>query len=89
MEKSDDQVNSATLHIRCDTEGATIHYTLDDGIPTENSHTPDSDGRVVVNEFGTHVIRAIGMKEGMEDSDVANKSFTVEVRGGMLSRHRW
>lgn len=82
LESSDSQVTVVTLHIVCDTEGATIHYTLDGGAPSEKSATPDNSGRVVVTKIGTHTIRAIGVKEGMQNSDEAKKEFTVEASVG-------
>lgn len=79
---SADYVTSATLHIGCDTEGATIYYTVDGDDPGKGkagSRAYDSKGKVVVSGIGVHTVRAIGTKEGMEDSDVISKDFTVEV----------
>lgn len=82
---SKDYFTSVTLHIVCDTAGAEIHYTLDGGTPDHGSPTPDASGRVAVTGIGTHVVRAIGTKEGMADSDEASKEFTIEARGGVCA----
>lgn len=76
-----------TDHIQCDTEGATIRYTLDDSDPaaataTTSVHEVAPGDPVYVNKIGTVTIRAVATKEGMEDSDEAQKTVTIQVGGG-------
>lgn len=78
-----------TDHIECDTEGATIRYTLDGSDPsTAAATTPSSVHEVspgypvYVNQIGTVTIRAVATKEGMEDSDEAQKTVTIQVGWG-------
>lgn len=74
---------SYTDHIECDTEGATIRYTLDGSDPittTTTSVREISPGEsVFVNKIGTITIRAVGTKEGMENSDEVQKTVTIQV----------
>lgn len=66
------------------TDGATIHYTLDGSEPTAES--AQYSAPIVINEDTT--IKAFAAKEGLENSDVFTKKYTVlqqktisEVRG--------
>lgn len=66
------------------TEGATIYYTLDGSEPTVESDRYSAP--IVINEDTT--IKAFAAKEGLENSDVFTKKYTVlqlkaisEVRG--------
>lgn len=71
---------TATLHIGCATEGATIYYTLEGGDPGKGAPgSREYDGKVVVSDIGPHTLRAIGTKDGMENSDIAQKDFMVEA----------
>lgn len=62
--------------ITCDTEGAAIHYTTDGNVPTAES--PVYSQPIVVND-GTTTIKAIAMKEGMTNSEVATATYTVNL----------
>lgn len=85
-----------TDHIECDTEGATIRYTLDGSDPTTTTtttsvHEVSPGDPVYVNKIGTVTIRAVATKEGMEDSDEAQKTVTIQVcvgRGGWACGRR-
>ena len=55
------------------TEGASIYYTMDGSSPTTSS-TPYS-GAISVTE--TTTIKAIAVKEGMNNSDVASVTYTI------------
>lgn len=75
-----------TDHIECDTEGATIRYTTDGSDPTTTTtttsvHEVSPGDPVYVNNIGTVTIRAVATKEGMEDSDEAQKTVTIQVCG--------
>ncbi|MDY6437104.1 MAG: chitobiase/beta-hexosaminidase C-terminal domain-containing protein [Bacteroidales bacterium] len=57
------------------TEGATIYYTLDGTDPTTASSVYST--AIAVNE--TTTIKAIGVKEGMLNSDIASATYTIET----------
>lgn len=61
--------------ITCDTNGATIYYTINGDIPTITSSKYINAIRV--NESMT--IKAIAIKEGMENSAVADVTYTVII----------
>lgn len=60
--------------IACETEGATIYYTTDGTEPTTASTVYTE--AIVVNEALT--LKAIAVKEGMENSAVATAEFTIK-----------
>ena len=59
--------------ISCATSGATIHYMTDGSTPTASSATGTS---VTVNAAMT--IKAIAVKDGMNDSEVASAAYTIK-----------
>ena len=64
-----------TVSITCTTEGATIHYTLDGTDPTESSliySTP-----LPIEE--TTTVKAIAVKEGYNDSNIAEATYTIQL----------
>ena len=61
--------------IACATEGATIHYTLDGTDPTANSDTYTTT--LAISE--TTTVKAIAMKEGMNDSEIATATYTINI----------
>ena len=68
-------VNSGTkVTITCSTVGAKIYYTTDDSDPTAES-TPYSEA-ISVTEAVT--VKAIAIKEGMNNSAVASVSYTIK-----------
>ena len=64
-----------TVTIACETDGATIYYTLDGTDPTPNS-TVYSDA-ITISE--TTTVKAIATKEGMNDSEIATATYTIEI----------
>ncbi|MBR6160190.1 MAG: chitobiase/beta-hexosaminidase C-terminal domain-containing protein [Lachnospiraceae bacterium] len=60
--------------ISCTTTGATIHYTTDGSDPTSSRTVYKSP--ITVSE--TTTIRAIAVKDGMTDSQVAEATYTIE-----------
>ena len=62
------------VSIACTTAGATIHYTLDGSTPTANSATYSSP--IAISQ--TTTIKAIGVKSGMENSNVATATYTIQ-----------
>jgi hypothetical protein len=63
------------VSIVCTTEGATIHYTLDGTTPTANSATYSAP--IAISE--TTTVKAIGVKTGMNNSNVATAVYTIEI----------
>lgn len=61
-----------TVEIDCGTAGASIYYTLDGSDPDESSNL--YSGPITITQ--TTTIRAIGIKEGMLDSDIAEETIT-------------
>lgn len=71
-----------TVSISCATTGATIYYTTDGTTPTANS--TQYTAPFTVNE--TTTVKAIAVMNGMEDSEVAEATYTkVEVITGTVS----
>ena len=59
--------------ISCATAGATIHYTLDGSTPTANSATYSTP--IAISQ--TTTVKAIAMKQGMNNSNVATAEYTI------------
>ena len=62
-----------SVTISCETTGATIYYTTDGSEPTSSSTTYSS--AISVGE--TTTIKAIAVKDGMTDSEVASATYTI------------
>lgn len=62
-----------TIEIETVTEGATIHYTIDNSTPTASS--PTYSEPITVNEAMT--IKAIAIKDKWDDSEVASVSYSI------------
>ena len=69
-----------TVSIACATEGATIHYTLDGSDPTESS--PVYSEPISIEE--TTTIKAIAMKEGYDNSAIAEATYTIQAGSGTV-----
>ena len=63
-----------SVSLSCATSGATIHYTTDGTTPTASSKTYSEEISVTTN--GT-TIKAIAVKEGLTDSEVASATYTI------------
>ena len=76
-----------TVSIACATEGATIHYTLDGSDPTESS--PVYSEPISIEE--TTTIKAIAMKEGYDNSAIAEATYTIQAGSGtvVIFNHDW
>jgi len=61
------------VEINCNTEGATIYYTVDGSEPTMNSTVYDGAISVCTNT----TIKAIAMKSGLDNSSVATSTYTI------------
>ncbi len=71
-------VAGARLTLTTATGGATIHYSLDGNAPTAGS--PAYTGPITIN--GAVTLKAMAVKDGMEDSDVLTASYTMAVPVG-------
>ena len=67
--------------ISCGTEGATIHYTVDGTTPTANSATYSAP--IAISE--TTTVKAIAMKDGMLDSEVATATYTIVIGPSLIT----
>ena len=63
--------------LSCTTSGATIHYTIDGTTPTASSTTYTG----AINVASTTTIKAIAMKSGMADSEIAEATYNF-IAGG-------
>ncbi|MCQ2317633.1 MAG: chitobiase/beta-hexosaminidase C-terminal domain-containing protein [Bacteroidales bacterium] len=64
-----------TVTISCETEGATIYYTT-------NGTTPDTLSSVYytpINIAQTTTVKAVAMKAGLDNSEVASATYTIEA----------
>ena len=67
------EAQSVTLS--CTTDGATIHYTTDGSTPSESC--PTYSGAIPVST--TTTIKAIAVKSGMDNSAVAEATYTINL----------
>lgn len=61
------------VSLTCATEGATIYYTTDGNDPTTSS----TQYTTPLNISETTTVKAIGVKDGMDNSDIASETYTV------------
>lgn len=69
-------INGATATISCSTSGATIYYTLNGNTPTTSSTQYSSP----ITLSGACTIKAIAVKNGMNNSSVASQAYTPSVQ---------
>ena len=68
-------VNSGTsVTISCATEGAKIYYTTDETEPTASS----TEYKAAISVMEAVTLKAIAIKDGMNDSAVASVSYTIK-----------
>jgi formylglycine-generating enzyme required for sulfatase activity len=70
--------SAQSVTISCATAGADIYYTIDDSIPTASS--TKYTGAITVSS--TITIKAIAIKSGMTDSDIATSTYTISEQPG-------
>lgn len=63
--------------ITCSTDGASIYYTTDGTTPTSSSTAYNPASKPTITAAQT--IKAIAVKDGLEDSEVASASYTIAV----------
>lgn len=73
--------SAQSVVISCETEDATIYYTLDGTEPTTES--TEYTEAVVINE--TTTIKAIAVKEGLANSEVSEATYTIQIPSITLS----
>ena len=69
------------VKIRCDTDGATITYTIDGSEPSSSSAMYVGSIKVSVNT----TIKAKAFKSGMADSDTVSATFTINTPPGKVA----
>ncbi len=74
-----------TVSIACATGGAAIHYTLDGSTPTETS--PVYSTPLAISENTT--VKAIAMKEGHDNSAVAEATYTIQLGVVIIFNQDW
>lgn len=75
----------ATITVRISAvPGATIYYTTNGSTPTTSSaiYTGDASGDTILYSAGNIAIKAIAVKNGMTNSDVASATYTINPAGG-------
>ena len=68
-------VSGTTVTITCTTEGAKIYYTTDSSAPT----TASTEYTAAISVTEAVTIKAIAVKDGMNDSTVASASYTIKA----------
>lgn len=86
--KSGETVLAGTLLVlSCNTEGATIYYTLDGSCPCDETTRIKYESPIIINS-GV-IIKAIAVKDGMDDSDVATFVYVLDsssdIKGTKIS----
>ena len=74
-----------SVSIACATEGATIYYTLDGSDPSENSLVYSAP--LDINQ--TTTIKAIAMKEGYNNSSIAEATYTIQIGVVTIFNQDW
>ncbi|MCR5014368.1 MAG: chitobiase/beta-hexosaminidase C-terminal domain-containing protein, partial [Bacteroidales bacterium] len=69
------------VSIACSTADATVYYTLDGSVPTTNSMVYSSP--IAISE--TTTVKAIGVKDGMNNSGVATATYTIQEAVTVMS----
>lgn len=72
---SGEVLEGTKVEIKCATEGATIYYTLDESNPTADSEVYNAAIEITADV----TIKAMAVKEGMDDSSVATAAYTIKV----------
>lgn len=71
-------VDAQSIALYCATADASILYTINDGAETAYE-TP-----IELSESGEYTIKAWATKEGLEDSEVVTKTYTIDIFDGLI-----
>ena len=74
--------SAQNVTINCATSGATIHYTTDGTTPTASSATYSS----AIPVSSTTTIKAFAVKSGMNNSAVAEATYTINSQSGGITQ---
>lgn len=78
---AEELLKKAVVSIQCGTEGAEIHYTTDGQNPTEQSTVYSGSFDLWQNA----TVKAIGVKDGMADSDIATQEYHITLPTPVLA----
>ena len=71
-------IKAQTIALSCATADASIFYTINDGAETAY------EAPIELNESGEYTIKAWAKKEGLEDSEVVTKTYTIDIFDGLI-----
>lgn len=71
-------VDAQSIELSCATAGASIFYTINNGVETIY------EAPIELSENGEYVIKAWAKKEGLEDSEVVTKTYTIDIFDGIV-----
>lgn len=71
-------IKAQTIALSCATADASIFYTINDGAETTY------EAPIELNESGEYTIKAWATKEGLENSEVVTKTFTLDIFDGII-----
>lgn len=70
--------SAQSIALSCATADASIFYTINDGVETAY------EAPIELNESGEYTIKAWATKEGLEDSEVVTKTYTINIFDGLI-----
>jgi hypothetical protein len=74
-------VSLVEVILRSETEGAKIFYTLDGADPVaEQAYSYSEDDPLFIDDIGDTVIAAMATADGLEDSEITRKKYTIQDR---------
>jgi len=83
-----ENILSVTVHIRSFIPDVIIYYTLDGTIPTRASAIKTSaNAPIALTTIGEVIVKCFAVKDGMQDSDIAVKVYTIIDRCKPPSLH--
>ena len=71
-------VDAQSIELFCATADASIFYTINNGVETIY------EAPIELSENGEYVIKAWAKKEGLEDSEVVTKTYTIDIFDGIV-----
>lgn len=71
-------VDAQSIELFCATADASIFYTINNGVETIY------EAPIELSENGEYVIKAWAKKEGLEDSEVVTKTYTIDIFDGLI-----